>query len=121
MSNLELKEEIEQQVAALIHIASSCGDQGVAICIENVCWKLEELVEKTVDCDDGVLLWGPAVCPRTAMQDPNKFVEYISREYLHTHREMTIAERTAIARELDKAFNDMLDQYVAMNKQQADQ
>jgi len=39
-SKAELKEEVEKQMAALIHIAGTCEDQGVAICIENVCEKL---------------------------------------------------------------------------------
>ncbi len=43
---VELRDKLAAQIAALIHIASSCGDQGVAICIENVCSKLESLAEE---------------------------------------------------------------------------
>lgn len=48
MQNMEHIETLEKQRAALIHIASSCEDQGIAICIENVCCQLESVEEKLV-------------------------------------------------------------------------
>lgn len=51
MRNSELREEIEKQVAALMHVAASCGDQGVAICIENVCLQLDGVADQIEDDD----------------------------------------------------------------------
>jgi len=39
----EIQESLGKQCAALIHIASSCEDQGTAICIENVVEQLDLL------------------------------------------------------------------------------
>lgn len=82
---VELKDKLDAQIAALIHIASSCGDQGVAICIENVCMVLEHVAEEIKDDDTSRGYMGHSIAEPGEIKNQDRSSCCFPHKHLHTH------------------------------------